>query len=295
LPRNIKDTNCGGDVRASIDRNRLSEDLMFGFRTFRRSPFGSSSRIDSFSLPTALAKTFEATMLDIWGNLYRDFWHGQPKPAVIERDDGYCDEFEVDGYFGDPVRPEELELLNRLQGRVLDVACGVGRYALYLERRGVAVTAVDNSPGAIEVCNERGCGDARIGDMRTLSVPEGEYDAVIVMGNSLGAHQTLDSLPAFLKSLRRAARNGGYLLFTIIDPLETDRPEHLEYHRRNREHGRPPGAIVIRFKYAGAVDDWMDLLMPTDDELEVAVRGTGWALEEKRRSGPFRVNLYRAE
>jgi hypothetical protein len=44
------------------------------------------------------------------------------------------------------------------QGPVLDLGAGAGRASLYLQERGLAVTAVDASPGAVEVCRRRGGG-----------------------------------------------------------------------------------------------------------------------------------------
>lgn len=40
-------------------------------------------------------------------------------------------------------------------GRALDLACGVGRHAIWLAERGWQVTAVDNSPVAIQLLQER--------------------------------------------------------------------------------------------------------------------------------------------
>ena len=40
-------------------------------------------------------------------------------------------------------------------GRVLDIACGVGRHALYLAERGWQVTAVDSSRVGIEILRQR--------------------------------------------------------------------------------------------------------------------------------------------
>jgi len=36
------------------------------------------------------------------------------------------------------------------------VGCGAGRVALYLQNKGFFVIGIDNSPGAIRICKERG-------------------------------------------------------------------------------------------------------------------------------------------
>ena len=56
-------------------------------------------------------------------------------------------------------------------GRALDLACGAGRNALWLARRGWSVTAVDGSPAAIENLRRRAAHlsvkvDARVADLQ---------------------------------------------------------------------------------------------------------------------------------
>jgi len=50
-------------------------------------------------------------------------------------------------------------------GPVLDLGAGAGRASLYLQQRGLHVTAIDASPGAVEVCRHRGVADVRLGDV----------------------------------------------------------------------------------------------------------------------------------
>jgi len=128
-------------------------------------------------------------------------------------------------------------------------------------------------------------------DVRRLELKPDHYSTIIVMGNTLGVHQTPATLPALLRDLATATRRGGHLFSIVLDPLDTDSPRHLRYHRRNRENGEPPGMSVIRLKYRGMVDDWIRLWMPTRDEFLLAVEHSGWSLAEEAALGPQRFRL----
>ncbi len=83
--------------------------------------------------------------------------------------------------------PLVVEFAGKLNpGRALDVACGVGRHAIYLAERGWQMTAVDSSTVAIEILANRACElgiqiDARIADLeKSEFVIEPEaYDLIV--------------------------------------------------------------------------------------------------------------------
>lgn len=233
--------------------------------------------------------------VDVWGRIYLDEWKGVSGPHSIERDDGLVHTFEsAANYFEAPRSDAEREILDQLEGPVLDLGAGVGAYALYLQNRGLTVTAGDASAGAVDVCRARGCLDARLMDVRALDRPSGEYRGIIVMGNTLGVHQSPETLPGLLRTLRGACVPGAKLVCTTVDPLETDDPAHLAYHRRNRSRSRPPGLTRIRLRYRDLVDDWVGLWLPTTEELHAAVSGSGWSLAERHTTGPHRTDCYAA-
>jgi SAM-dependent methyltransferase len=224
--------------------------------------------------------------MDLWGRIYLDHWHGDPHPHRFIRDDDKSDTIpDAAGYFVSPRDVGEIAVLGRLTGRVLDLGAGAGSYARFLEDRGVVVTAIDSSPGAVAVCRERGCRDARIADMDALPPDLVPFDSIICMGNTLGIGQGPGKLPRRLRALRSLIRPGGRLLAAIRDPLSTTDPEHLAYHARNRALGRPPGLVRTRLSYRGAMGPWWDLWMPTEAELDQAARAAGWVarcLDSKR-------------
>lgn len=231
--------------------------------------------------------------MTVWGGIFLDHWNGLREPHFVGRDDGRREVVDsAAGYFEAPRSDAERELLQQLAGPVLDLAAGAGSYSLFLQDRGLEVTAADSAPGALEVCRLRGCLRSRLLDLRNLSLTPSEFQSIIVMGNTLGAHQTPESLPRLLAELARALRPRGRLLFHLIDPEMTDDPDHLRYHQRNRDRGLPPGLVRMRMEYRDEVEDWMNLWMPTDGELSSVMEATGWRLVDERKDGPNRVSLY---
>lgn len=104
--------------------------------------------------------------------------------------------------------------------RVLDLACGTGRHATLLARRGAFVVGVDKTEAYLREArrNARGlsnCLFAR-GDMRRLPF-DGEFDAALNLWTSFGYFaKPSDDLRA-LKGVRRALKPGGLFLIDLID------------------------------------------------------------------------------
>ena len=125
------------------------------------------------------------------------------------------------GGLDDPVGASLLELLDDVAGqRVLDLACGHGRAALELSRRGAVVTGLDLSARLLE----RGriaAGEARVevrwvhGDATLPDVLAGEtFEAVA----SHFALTDIDDLDDVLTTVARVLRPGGPFVFSILHP-----------------------------------------------------------------------------
>lgn len=228
--------------------------------------------------------------MDLWGRIYLDHFAGERHPHRLVRDDGKVHTIEsADGYFVAPRSGGELDALSKLTGRVLDLGCGAGSYARFLEDRRVEVTAVDSSAGAIAVCRERGCRDAQVADIDDLDGRSGPFDAVICMGNTIGIGQKPETLHQRLERIAAVIRPDGCLLAVVRDPLSTRDPDHLAYHERNRKAGRPVGLTRSRLEYRGDVGDWWDLWMPTQQELERAATLSHWAVSCLSADGAVRL------
>ena len=72
----------------------------------------------------------------------------------------------------------------------------------------------------------------------------------------------------------------GRIIAQTRDPCQTEIPEHLAYHERNRRRGKMTGEARIRVRYKRYVTPWIDFLMVSQDEMEMILEGTKWRVKE---------------
>jgi len=207
----------------------------------------------------------------------------------IERDDGYLDTgSEVGLYFLEYEQwsPLEQQVVNKAKGRILDVGCGAGRHSLYLQQKGFAVTGIDNSPGAIEVCQLRGLKNAMVRALADFDEFEADsFDTILMLGNNFGLFGDAENAKRILKKLSRITSAEAQIIAGTRNPYKTDSPEHLEYHEWNRQRGRMPGQIKMRVRYRKTVGEWFDYLFVSPEEMREIVANTDWQIEEIIESG----------
>jgi len=97
----------------------------------------------------------------------------------------YTDDSRVRAWADTPNRVLVAEAGELPVGRALDLACGLGRNAVWLAEHGWVVTGVDFSPVAIEQARARAAArgvdaDFVLADLLDYRPPEGEYDLVLV-------------------------------------------------------------------------------------------------------------------
>jgi SAM-dependent methyltransferase len=225
---------------------------------------------------------------DAFGHALRDQLAGHDAYELVERDDGYIAVSARAGRYFDP--PEQWpefarSVLERMNGRVLDVGCGAGRVALALQDRGHDVVGIDISPLAIEVCRLRGVKDARVMPVHHAGRKLGEFDTIAMMGNNFGLFGNARRMRSLLDRFDKLTSAGGRIVAEILDPYRTTDPQHLEYHERNRRKGRLAGQLRIRVRYKRYRTRWFDYLFVSRSELESLLAGTNWHISEILESG----------
>jgi SAM-dependent methyltransferase len=204
---------------------------------------------------------------------------------IVEREDGFiaANARAGDFYFA-PLRrwpAHHRQAMRLVRGRVLDVGAGAGRVSLHLQGRGHEVVAIDNSPGAIEVCRRRGVRDARLLDFADVDESLGTLDTVVLLGNNFGVFGSPAKAKRLLRRLHGLTSDDARILAETRDVSSggaSEAPWHVEYRRRNVERGRLPGQIRIRIRFRKIVGPWFDYPMVSRAELREILEGTGWHL-----------------
>ncbi len=215
----------------------------------------------------------------LWAHL-----NGKRSYEIIERDDGFVDVTPgADNYFAEfkDWPKQQKEGVKFVKGKVLDVGAGAGRVSLYLQQKGLKVTAIDNSPLAVKVCKKRGVKDVMILPLEEISFfKKGSFSSVLMYGNNFGLLESYKKAKNILKKLYSITEEEGTIVAECRDPYKTNDDVHLDYHKLNKKRGRYPGALRIRVRFKDYKSDWFSFLFVSQKEMEDILKGTGWVVKK---------------
>lgn len=164
--------------------------------------------------------TILAKHKDPIGSAVSDYFSGKPTEDILVSTDIAEDEQLSPAYFFRPfseMPPQEQEALNRCTGRVLDIGACVGAHAIYLQEKGLDVTAIDISALSCDVMKKRGLKDVRLTNLFNLK--DEKYDTILLLMNGVGVAQTLPGLDALFIHLKSLLSPNGKILLDSSDLL----------------------------------------------------------------------------
>lgn len=156
--------------------------------------------------------------MDILGRAISEYFYGGKDYKLWVHDNhGPKVEMIVPIYFRSPDAMPDLEVMaiDLCKGKTLDIGAGAGSHSLLLQDKGVDVTAIDISEGAVEVMQERGVEKAFVQDV--FEMKNQKFDTLLLLMNGIGLVQTIEGLKCFLQHAITMLNKGGQLLFDSSD------------------------------------------------------------------------------
>jgi 2-polyprenyl-3-methyl-5-hydroxy-6-metoxy-1,4-benzoquinol methylase len=137
---------------------------------------------------------------DIFGLAFNDYLTGNTTEKItVGIDIGEPEELPVSYFFRSfkEMPGYEKKVLKACKGRVLDVGAGAGSHALWLQGKGLDVTAVDVSPGGVDCMKQRGVSKAVCSDI--FDIKNEKFDTILFLMNGIGMAETIKNLSKLLK------------------------------------------------------------------------------------------------
>lgn len=157
-------------------------------------------------------------MLDLFGKAILDYQtNNSPENLITETNISEADEMSVDYLFRNFNEMPKLEkkALQLCKGKILDVGCGAGSHALYLQQKGFEVTAIDISANAVKACELRGLKNTR--NQNLLEIENEKFDTILLLMNGTGIFGTLSETSKYLQKLKSLLNPGGQILIDSSD------------------------------------------------------------------------------
>ncbi|MGH9821178.1 MAG: class I SAM-dependent methyltransferase, partial [Pyrinomonadaceae bacterium] len=213
------------------------------------------------------------TDTDAYGKmLLAQLERGVPTCEIIERDDRYIDTGSEPGMYFSEYKywdKKEKDALKYARGRTLDIGCGAGRHSLHLQAKGLDVTGIDASAGAIKVCKLRGLKKAMQRPIDEMSkFKRASFDTVVMLGNNFGLFGNPHRARKLLGELDRITTRESRIIVGTRNPYNTDHPDHLRYHKLNKSRDRMAGQIRMRCRFGSVIGEWFDYLFVSPSEME---------------------------
>lgn len=158
-------------------------------------------------------------MKDLFGKAILDYQtNNSPEDLITETSISEADEMSVAYLFRnfDEMPKIEQKALQLAKGKILDVGCGAGSHALYLQEKGYEVTSIDISENAIKACQLRGLKNISVENILDFDIDD-KYDTILLLMNGTGIFETLENCSKYLSKLKSLLNENGQILIDSSD------------------------------------------------------------------------------
>lgn len=156
---------------------------------------------------------------DPWGAAINDYLLGNKKAKItVESNIAEDDSIPVSYLFRKFHEMPDLEQKALLiaNGNILDIGAGVGSHSLYLQEKGMNITALEQSMKACKVMKKRGIEQVIESDFYAFTSTQ-KYDTILMMMNGIGIMGTVSNATNFFNHIRLLLSPSGQFIFDSSD------------------------------------------------------------------------------
>ncbi len=207
-------------------------------------------------------------MSDILGKALGDYVNGETEAILLVHTSyGEIETMPASVFFRDTSHMPDLEkyMLSLCKGKILDAGAGAGSHSLWLQEKGLEVTALDISPAAVQIMQQRGVHQPICSDVFTFA--GGKFDTILLVMNGIGIAGTIQGLKKLLKCFKKMLNPGGQLLLDSCD---------VSYLKEANIYTHYIGEVTYQFEYneqKGEPFGWLYLDIST---LQKIATKAGW-------------------
>ncbi|PUV22668.1 MULTISPECIES: class I SAM-dependent methyltransferase [Sphingobacterium] len=212
---------------------------------------------------------------DVYGEALDDYFvHQEEKfPLMLYTSYGEEEEMPVEVFFRDADDFPELEFiaLSLCDGRVLDVGAGVGSHSLYLQDKGFEVDALEISPTACHIMQQRGVQNIICQNFYQFNGQK--YDTLLFLMNGVGISRDIAGFKQLLHHSKELLTEKGQLIFDSSD---------ITYLYEDYNIKKPPyyfGEIQYQYEYKGQRGFPFKWLYLDQDKLINISHELGWVVQ----------------
>lgn len=170
--------------------------------------------------------------------------------------------------------PLEKKALERCSGKVLDIGAGAGSHAKILKEKGLDVTALEPSEGAIQYMNSIGLTTIQETIQQHTNAT---YDTLLLLMNGVGLAGKLEHLESFLEHAKSLLNPGGKIVCDSTDiQYLYEEEDGSMWMDLNAEYY---GNFKFQMTYNDHQTEWFDWLYVDFERLKTAAEKTGFAIE----------------
>lgn len=138
----------------------------------------------------------------------------------------------------------EKKALELCSGDILDIGAGSGSHSLFLQEKGLSITALEIKVGLIEIIKSRGVKNFVCSDIYDYS--EKKYDTLVMLMNGIGFAGDFNGLETFFSHARNILKAGGQIILDSSDVLYMYEEEDGSY------------LVDINESYYGEFEYWFE-------------------------------------